>query len=84
MSNTIQFTLYPFTHKGINFVSRISQDSRHAAMIAFMGEAFIDMNKGAIDELLSITNETTHDELVSMLAEINAGGTEMFLELAGE
>jgi hypothetical protein len=53
-------------------------------MIAFMGEAFIDMNKGAIDELLSITNETTHDELVSMLAEINAGGTEMFLELGGE
>ncbi len=84
MSDTLQFTLYPFTHKGINFVSRISQDSRHAGMIASMGEAFIDMNKGAIDELLTITDETTHDELVSMLAEINEGGTQMFLELAGE
>lgn len=84
MSNTIQFTLYPFTHKGINFVSRISQESRFAAQIAFMGEAFIDMNKDAIDDLLTITDETTHEELVSMLAEINAGGTQMFLELAGE
>jgi hypothetical protein len=47
-----------------------------------MGDAFIDMNKGAIDELLSITDETTHEDLVSMLAHINDGGTEMFLELA--
>jgi hypothetical protein len=84
MSNTIQFTLYPFTHKGINFVSRISQESRHAATIAMMGEAFIKMNRDAIDELLSITNETTHEELVAMLNHINDGGTEMFLELAGE
>ena len=84
MTTTLQFTLYPFTHKGINFVSRISQESRHAATIAMMGEAFIQMNRDAIDELLSITNETTNDELVSMLADINAGGTEMFLELAGE
>jgi hypothetical protein len=84
MTTTLQFNLYPFTHKGINFVSRISQDSRHAGLIASMGEAFIKMNRDAIDELLSITNETTNDELVSMLADINAGGTEMFLELAGE
>jgi hypothetical protein len=84
MSDTLQFTLYPFTHKGIKFVSRISQDSRHAAQIAMMGEVFIKMNKDAIDELLSITDETTHDELVGMLSVINKGGTEMFLELDGE
>jgi hypothetical protein len=84
MSDTLQFTLYPFTHKGINFVSRISQDSRHAAQIAMLGEVFIDMNKGAIDELLTITDTTTHEELVAMLDRINDGGTQMFLELAGE
>ena len=84
MTNTIQFSLYPFTHKGINFVSRISQESRHAGMIAQMGEAFIQMNTDAIDDLLTITDETTHEELVAMLAHINEGGTEMFLELAGE
>lgn len=84
MSDTLQFTLYPFTHKGINFVSRISQNSRYAGQIAMMGEAFIKMNKDAIDELLSITNETTNGELVAMLSIINKGGTEMFLELDGE
>jgi len=83
MTNTIQFTLYPFTHKGINFVSRISQESRHAGMISTMGEAFIKMNRDAIDDLLTITDETTHEELVAMLDHINYGGTEMFLELAG-
>lgn len=83
MTTTIQFSLFPFTHKGINFISRISQESRHLPQILNMGEAFIEMNKGAIDELLEITDETTHDELVSMVAYINDGGTEMFLELAG-
>ena len=84
MTNTIQFSLYPFTHKGINFVSRISQESRFAGQIAQMGEAFIQMNKDAVDEILSITDETTHEQLVAMVEFINAGGTEMFLELAGE
>ena len=84
MSDTLQFTLYPFTHKGINFISRVSQDSRHAAQISMIGEVFIDMNKNAIDELLTITDETTHEDLLAMLADINEGGTEMFLELAGE
>ena len=84
MTTTLQFNLYPFTHKGVNFVSRISQESRHAGQIAMMGEVFIDMNKDAIDDLLTITDETTHEELVAMLAHINDGGTEMFLELAGE
>jgi hypothetical protein len=82
MTTTLQFNLYPFTHKGINFVSRISQDSRHAGLIASMGEAFIQMNRDAIDELMTITDETTHEELVALLANINNGGTEMFLELA--
>ena len=84
MTNTIQFSLYPITHKGINFVSRISQESRFAGQIAQMGEAFIQMNKDAVDEILSITDETTHKQLVAMVEFINAGGTEMFLELAGE
>jgi DNA-binding transcriptional regulator YhcF (GntR family) len=84
MTNTIQFTLYPFTHKGINFVSRISQESRQAGLIASLGEKFIQMNKDAVDEILEITDETTKEQLESMIAFINEGGTEMFLELAGE
>jgi hypothetical protein len=84
MTNTLQFNLYPFTHKGINFVSRISQESRHAGMIAQMGEAFIQMNKDAIDEIMTIDENSSTEYIISQLEHINNGGTEMFLELAGE
>jgi hypothetical protein len=83
MTTTLQFDLYPFTHKGINFVSRISQESRFAEQIAKMGDVFIEMNKSAVDEVLTITDETTHEELVAMLSFVNHNGTEMFLDLAG-
>jgi hypothetical protein len=84
MSDTLQFTLYPFTHKGINFVSRISQDCRYAGMISTMGEAFIQMNKDAIDELINLDTIYSMKDLDLAIQEINAGGTQMFLELAGE
>lgn len=83
MTSTIKFATFPFTHKGINFVSKIAETSRFLPQIMLMGEEFITMNKGAVDEILEITDETTHEELVAMLAHINDGGTEMFLELAG-
>jgi len=79
---TTQFNLYPFTYKGINFVSRISKDSRFAKQIATMGDAFIEMNKSAIDECMTIDENSTNEYIISQLAHINAGGTEMFLELA--
>jgi hypothetical protein len=84
MTNTIKFAKFPFTHKGINFVSRISEESKHLPLIMMMGEEFITMNKEAINELLTITENTTHEELVAMVNHINEGGTLMFLELAGE
>jgi hypothetical protein len=84
MNNTIKFATFPFTHKGINFVSKVAETSRFLPQIMMMGEEFIAMNKGAVDEILEITDETTHEELVAMVAYINEGGTEMFLELAGE
>jgi hypothetical protein len=83
MTSTIKFATFPFTHKGINFVSRISEESRFLPQIMMMGEEFITMNKNAVDECLAITENTTHEELVAMVNFINEGGTEMFLELAG-
>lgn len=82
MTQTINFVTFPFTHKGINFISRISEESRFLPQIKAMGEAFIEMNKDAIDELLTITDTTTKEDLVSMVSHINEGGTQMFLELA--
>jgi hypothetical protein len=84
MTSTIKFATFPFTHKGINFISKVAETNRFLPQIMLMGEDFITMNKGAVDEILEITDETTREELVAMLAHINEGGTEMFLELAGE
>jgi hypothetical protein len=84
MSDTLQFSLFPFTYQGVNFVSRISQDSRYLAQILSMGQAFIDMNISAIDEFMPDLVSLSIDELNERLAIINDGGTQMFLELAGE
>jgi len=84
MSDTIQFTLFPFTYQGVNFVSRISQDSRFYPQIMSMGQAFIDMNISAIDDVIPDLVSLNIDELNERLEIINAGGTQMFLELAGE
>ena len=84
MTNTIQFSLFPFTHKGINFVSRISQESRFLPQIMMMGEAFIQMNEDAVDELINLDEVHSMKELDLVLQHINENGTEMFLELAGE
>ena len=83
MTSTIKFAKFPFEHKGINFVSKVAETNHYLPQIMLMGEDFITMNKSAVDEILEITNETTHEELVEMLAHINEGGTEMFLELVG-
>jgi hypothetical protein len=83
MSDTLQFSLFPFTYQGVNFVSRISQDSRFLPQIMSMGQAFIDMNIAAIDEIIPDLVSLNIDELNKRLEFINAGGTQMFLELAG-
>jgi len=84
MTQTINFATFPFTHKGIKFVSKVAETSRHLPQIMFMGEAFIQMNKEAVDELIKIEETTSLDELQKIIDHINDGGTEMFLELAGE
>lgn len=84
MTSTIKFTTFPFTHKGINFVSRVSENSVYLPQIMLMGEAFIQMNKEAVDELINLDELTSMKDLDLVLQHINEGGTEMFLELAGE
>jgi pterin-4a-carbinolamine dehydratase len=83
MTQTINFVTFPFRHKGIDFVSRIAETNRHLPQIMLMGEAFIQMNKNAVDELINIEETTSLAELQAVIAYINEGGTEMFLELAG-
>jgi hypothetical protein len=81
MTSTIKFATFPFTHKGIKFVARVSEQSQYLVQILAMCDEFITMNKEAIDELLTITENTTRAELVAMVDHINEGGKLMFLEL---
>ena len=46
-----------------------------------MGDAFIQLNMQAIDELINLEETTSMEELEEVIAHINFGGTEMFLEL---
>jgi hypothetical protein len=83
MTQTIKFVEFPFTHKGINFVSRVAETSAYLPQIKLIGDVFIQMNRDAVDELINIEETTSLEELQAVVAHINEGGTEMFLELAG-
>lgn len=83
MTQTVKFATFPFTHKGIKFVSRVSETCRFLPQIMLMGEDFITMNRKAIDEILDLEDIHSMKELDLMIQHINEGGTEMFLELAG-
>jgi len=84
MTTTINFVKFPFTYQGVNFVSRISEESRYLPQIMNLGQAFIEMNISAIDDVIPDLVSLDINELNKRLEFINAGGTEMFLELAGE
>jgi hypothetical protein len=86
MTNTItRFALFPFTHKGFDFVSHVEIESNVYPQIVNLPEGmFITMNKSMIDELLTITENSTREEIISQLENINEGGSYAFLRLAGE
>ena len=86
MTKTItRFALFPFTHKGFNFVSKVEIESSTYPQIVNLPEGkFIEINKGMINDLLTITETTTSDEIIAQLEKINEGGTYAFLELDGE
>lgn len=83
MTNTVKFASFPFTYKGYNFVSKIAETNRFLPQIMMMGEDFIEMNKGAIDECMPDLDDMSWASIEKQLVVINEGGTEMFLELAG-
>ena len=83
-TNTIIFAKFPFEHKGIHFVSKVAETNRYLPQIMLMGEEFITMNKGAIDELMPMLSHLSLEEIQDSLDVINAGATEMYLQLGNE
>lgn len=80
---TKEFVDFPFTHKGINFVSRITEDSPFLNQISNIPPAiFESMNRMCLDEYL--TKKTyTLSEIQTVLDTLNEGGSHAFI-LLGE
>jgi hypothetical protein len=83
MTNTVAFAIFPFTHKGYQFISKIAETSLFLPQIIAMKEDFIAMNKGAIDELMPDLEDMSWASIEKQVTVLNEGGTEMFLELVG-
>jgi hypothetical protein len=83
MNNTVKFAQFPFTHRGYNFVSKVAETNRYLPQIMMMGEDFIAMNKGAIDELMPDIEDMSWASIEKQIYVMNEGGSEMFLELVG-
>ena len=83
MTNTVAFAIFPFEHKGYQFISKVAETSRYLPQIVAIKEQFIKMNTDAIDELMPDIEEMSWASIEKQIYVINEGGTEMFLELVG-
>lgn len=78
------YTDYPFTAKGINFISRVYSHSELAPRIANLPlPIFQQLNAQAINEISAITENSTLDEIQKELERVNEGGSHAFI-LLGE
>lgn len=79
------YTDYPFTANGVNFISRISNFSPFAGTLRKLPTATLtQMNIDAVSEMIGDVSLFTHDELLAELERVNDGGTHAFILLADE
>ena len=78
---TTTYTDFPFTHNGINYISRFTNDSPFLATVKSMpAEKFIQINQACLNEYLE--NKTyTLSEIQSVLDKLNEGGSHAFIML---
>ncbi len=76
------YTDYPFTSNGVNFISRISNESPFARQLASLPKEVVDgMNIDAVTQMIGDASKFTTAELLSELERINNGGTHAFILL---
>jgi hypothetical protein len=81
MTNT-NYTDYPFTANGINFISRISNTSPFVGMLKNVpAEEFTQMNIQAVTELIGDASLLTTAELLAELERVNEGSTHSWILL---
>jgi hypothetical protein len=83
MTNTT-YTDFPFTAKGINFISRVYSNSPFLPQIKMLPAGiFESMNIQAVEDLLTIEKTYTLAEIEAELKRVNDGGSHAFI-LLGE
>jgi len=76
------YTDYPFTSNGVNFISRISIESPFARQLASLPREIVDgMNIQAVTEMIGDASKFTTAELLAELERVNDGGTHAFILL---
>jgi hypothetical protein len=79
---TTEYTDYPFNADGINFISRIANNSPFAGRLKFVpAEAFIEMNIQAVRELIGNASLMTTAEILAELERVNEGATHSWILL---
>ena len=76
------YTDYPFTLKGVNFISRVYSHSEFAERIASLPEGvFAQLNQDAVSEIIGDASKLSTAELLSELERVNEGGSHAFILL---
>jgi hypothetical protein len=76
------YTDYPFTLKGVNFISRVYTHSEMASRIASLPKlVFETLNQEAVSEIIGDPSKLTLAELQDELDRVNEGGSHAFILL---
>ena len=78
----MNYTDYPFTADGVNFVSRIADHSPFLGVIRNLpAQEFIALNISAVTELLGRPSLMTQEEILEELERVNDGATHSWILL---
>ena len=79
---TTEYTDFPFTVDGVNYVSRLYSHSPFLPQVQKLpAGVFESMNMQAVKEMLSVGKTYTLLEIEAELERVNAGGSHAFLLL---
>lgn len=77
-----KYTDYPFTANGVNFISRVINDSPMGKQISMIPVSiFNEMNINAVTQIIGDASLLTTAELLAELERINKGGSQAFILL---
>ena len=77
-----EYTDYPFTSNGVNFISRIYNGSEIAQMVKNVPNSIFQiMNQETVQQIIGDASLLSTAELISELERVNEGATQAFILL---